>query len=199
VSDNLGYARPIELQRVPFNYTQSVHRKRRCEQPILFNRNHLQPAVEQYARQCSPPWSNLEYGLTRPRIECVHDPAKDPGIVEKMLAQPSQTLSRTSVRSSLAGAPPVYAAISVNTASRMWRAGRPRRFTTWLNTRCSPNRSPLGPRASANPSVKRHRIALPRSHFSTRSWPPSPSPSGGRLASSRLIAPSCVETRNACG
>src|SRR6266566_7821000 len=103
----------------------------RCGQfTIPFYGNHLHRAGEQRACQAPLSRANLQYHVGACGLQGVHNPLQDPRVAEKMLAEPSQTLSRTSVRSSLAGAPPVKAAMSVNTASRMWRAGRLRRFTT---------------------------------------------------------------------
>src|SRR5262245_43405596 len=114
---------------------------------ILLNRHNLQASAEQRACETSPPGPDLQYRLAHHRIESIDDPSENLRIAEKMLPErgvPSQTLSKTSVRSSLAGAPPVNAAMSVNTASSMWRAGRARRFAIWLSTRGSPKRSPVG-------------------------------------------------------
>src|SRR6267378_4419194 len=193
---------PVELECVAGDDGQVLARlERRGQRAVPLDGDHLQSTTEENIRQRAPPWPNFKNCLSGLGIERIGDPRQDHRITEEMLAQPAgtQIFSKTSVRSSLAGAPPVNAAMSVNTASRICRAGRARRLTTWLSTRGSPKRSPFGPRASARPSVKRQRIALPRSNGSERSWPPLLRPRGGRVASSRVTAPVSVVTRNAWG
>src|ERR1051325_370092 len=199
IADDLRDARPLCLQGIALNHAQPLTLELGREPAVLFDRDDLGAALEQRRGETALPRPDLQHRLAGLDFDGVGDTTKNARIGEKMLAESSQNLSSTSVRSSFAGAPPVNAAMSVKTASRMCRAGRARRLVTWLSTRGSPNRSPLGPRASASPSVKRQRMALPRSNRSTRSCPPFPSPSGGRVASSRLTEPSAMETRKACG
>ena len=106
--------------------------ERRGQSTILFNRNHSQPTSEQFPSEGAVARPDLDYRFTRSWIEGIGNAGENGRITEEMLAQPasSQALSRTRVRSSLAGAPPVKAAMSVKTASRISRAGLARRFFT---------------------------------------------------------------------
>src|SRR5262245_21186127 len=153
---------PVDAEGIALDNREPRRTKCLRKPAIPLDRHNFQPTLEQRCGQRPLPWPDLKHGLAWNRTQGVHDPSQNLAIMEKMLTEPSQTWIRTRVRSSLARVPPVNAAMSVNTASRIWRAGRWRRLITWLNTRCSPNRSPLGPRASANPSVNRQRMALPR-------------------------------------
>src|SRR6266446_869398 len=117
---------PVDLECVTGDDRQVFPRaKRGGESAILLDGDHLQTTSEQDISQGAPPWPNFNNGLSRVGIERVHDPRQNRRITEKMLAEPSQTLSRTSVRSSLAGAPSVNAAISVNTDIAAFTDGAP--------------------------------------------------------------------------
>src|SRR5213592_4952252 len=86
-----------------------------CKPSIFLDRNHLSSSSEQLPSKRPTSWTYFNDRLPMLEVECIHDAAEDPRICEKVLAQPgvgrAQNFSRTSVRSSLAGAPPVYAEI----------------------------------------------------------------------------------------
>ncbi len=103
------------------------------QRTILFDCNDLHIAGEQLPGEVPMPGTYFNDRLARRTVERVDDAAQDAGIGEEVLAEPPvrpQALSRTRVRSSEAGAPPVKAAMSVKTASRISRAGLARRLRT---------------------------------------------------------------------
>ena len=88
---------------------------------IPFYSDHSQPTGEQLLGESTAARPDLDYRLAQLWIESIGNAGENRRITEEMLAQPArgQALSKTRVRSSLAGAPPVKAAMSVNTASRI--------------------------------------------------------------------------------
>src|SRR5712692_9762348 len=204
---------PVQFERVPLNdlrLFQSAIRNSQsqivCKPPILFDRDHPQPAGEQLLGEAPLPRPDFDHDVVGRGLERIHNALQDVPVGKEVLAEPlvrNHTLRMTTVRSSAGGAPPVKPARSACTDSRISRAGRSFNRATWPSTRSSPNRSPAGPpppKASVTPSVKRQMIASCRVHMSLASSPGAVArPSGGRVAWSRTASPVRVDTRNACG
>src|SRR6266702_4452020 len=125
---------PVYLERVPLHDAQPIssafrspHSDFGSEPGILLHSDNPGPAGEQNLRQRTAPRTYFNDCLTRRTVQRVNDTVQDCRVGQEMLAEAlvrPQALSRTRVRSSVAGA------LSVKAASRISRAGRLRRFVT---------------------------------------------------------------------
>src|SRR5437773_1521412 len=131
---------PVYLERVPLHDAQPIDSAFRIphsdfgRQPgIPLHSDNPCPAGEQDLGQRAVSRTYFSDCLAGRTVQRVDNAVQDSGVSQEMLAEAlvrPQALSRTRVRSSVAGAPPVKAAMSVKTASRISRAGRLRRFVT---------------------------------------------------------------------